>query len=785
MSTQHVGAPIRRVEDPVLVTGEGRFVDDMEPAGVLHASFVRCPLAHARVLRVDAEMARSLPGVYAILTPEDLTGLIATERLPLLVPNPSICHAITQEPLVASEVRYVGEPIAMVIADDRYLAEDAAEQVVVDYEELPPVSDLLSAVTDDAATAHSDRPDNLAALIEVGYGEVDDAFDGASHVVSATFDVHRGTAHPMECRAVLADPGEVGGQTTLYSATQAPHLVKRSVVEVLGIDEDDIRVVAPHDVGGGFGPKVIAYPEEVVVTAAARKFGRAIKWAEDRREHFTTTTHERDQHWDVELAVDHDGTLRGLRGTMLHDTGAYLPWGIISPYISSTTVPGPYVLPSFALTTKVVFTNTTPTSPVRGAGRPQAVFVMERLLDQAADELGMDRAEIRRRNLITEDQMPYAVGLTFRDGSPVIYDSGDYPATLEAALEAADYDSFETRRASAHEEGRYRGIGVACYVEGTGLGPFEGATVRIHKTGEVVIYTGASPQGQGHRTTMAQVCADQLGIDPSDVTVVTGDTDRFPHGIGTFASRIGVNAGNSVMMAAGQVRQQILEIASDLLEVDASDLELADGAVNVAGDPGTGYSLAELARVAGGMPGFALKVGTQPGLDATAYFLTEQATYAHGAHVAEVEVDPATGATQIVRYIVAHDCGNVINPIIVEGQIQGGLAHGVGNALLERMHYDENAQPLTTTFGDYLLPLATDVPKAEIVHLESPTPLNPLGVKGAGEGGTIPAAAAIVSAIEDALKALDVQRIRTHPVTGYQVLRHLGRFDDEAEPLDG
>lgn len=776
MSTQHVGAPIRRVEDPVLVTGHGRFVDDIEPQGVLHASFVRTPLAHARVVSVDADAARALPGVHAVITPDELPDLIAADRLPLLVPNPAIRHPITQEPLVGTEVRYVGEPVAMVLADDRYIAEDAAEQVLVDYEELAPVADLLRAASEDTV-AHSDREDNLAALIEVGYGDVGVAFADAAHVVTATYDVHRGTAHPMECRAVLADPGDVGGQTTLYSATQAPHLVKRSVVEVLGVDEDQIRVVAPHDVGGGFGPKIIAYPEEIMVTAVARKLGRPIKWAEDRSEHFTTTTHERDQHWEVELALDADGTLRGLRGTMLHDTGAYLPWGIISPYISSTTVPGPYVLPAYGLTTKVVFTNTTPTSPVRGAGRPQAVFVMERLLDQAADELDLDRAEIRRRNFITPEQMPYPVGLTFRDGSPVIYDSGDYPATLEAALQAADYDGFAARQAAAREEGRYLGIGMACYVEGTGLGPFEGATVRIHKTGEVVVYTGAAPQGQSHRTTMAQVCADQLGVAPEDITVVTGDTERFPHGIGTFASRIGVNAGNSVHMAAGEVRQQILDLASDLLEVGPEDLELMDGAVRVAGDPSSGYTLAELARQAGGMPGFALKAGKQPGLDATSYFLTEQATYAHGSHVAEVEVDVATGATHIDRYIIAHDCGNVINPTVVEGQIQGGLAHGVGNALLERMYYDDNGQPLTTTFGDYLLPLASDVPKAEIVHLESPTPLNPLGVKGAGEGGTIPAAAAIVSAVEDALRPLDVQRIRRHPITGYEVLRHLGRFD--------
>jgi aerobic carbon-monoxide dehydrogenase large subunit len=773
VSTRVVGTRVARKEDPVLVTGHGRFVDDIEPEGTLHATFVRCPIAHARITSIDAEAARDAPGVHAVYTGADLGELVAKDRLPLLVPNPLIVHPITQQPLVTEEVRYVGEPVAMVVADDRYLAEDAAELVMVDYEELAPVADLLLSAGAGSGPAHAGRPDNVAARIDVGYGDTDAAFAKAAHVVRQRYDVHRGTAHPMECRAVLAEVDPTTGKVAVQSTTQAPHLVKRALVEVLGVDEDEVRVAAPHDVGGGFGPKVITYPEEMMVPAAARKLRRPIKWAEDRREHFTTTTHERDQHWDVEAAFDGGGKLLGIRGSMLHDTGAYLPWGIISPYIASTTLPGPYVLPSYRLRTDVMFTNTTPTTPVRGAGRPQAVFVMERLLDQAADELDLDRAEIRRRNFITADQMPYEVGLTFRDGSPVVYDSGDYPATLEAALRQADYDDFRARQAAARAEGRSIGIGMACYVEGTGLGPFEGATIRIHKTGEVVVYTGAAPQGQGHQTTLAQLAAEQLGIEADDVRVVTGDTDRFPHGIGTFASRIAVNAGNSVHMAAIEVRDKILKLAADLFEVSEDDLELVGGGVQVRGDTSSHRGFASLATAAGGMPGFALKVGDSPGLEATSYFLTPQATYAHGAHVAEVEVDAATGATTILRYVIAHDCGTVIHPTIVEGQIQGGLAQGIGNALFERMLYDDNAQPTTTTFGDYLLPLATDVPKAEIVHLESPTPLNPLGVKGAGEGGTIPAAAAVISAIEDALGHLDVARFTSHPATPYRVLRQL------------
>lgn len=782
MTTRFVGSRVSRKEDPALVTGAGRYVDDHVPSGTLHAAFTRSPFAHARVRSIDTSAARSMPGVRAVFTAADLADLGVSGRLPLLVPNPAILHPITQEPLVSEEVGFVGEAVAMVVADDRYLAEDAADAIRVEYEELPAVSDLRLSAGDGegAGPAHADRPDNVAARIRVGYGDTDAAFADAAHTVRQTFTVHRGTAHPMEGRAVLAEFDRMSGRVVVRSATQTPHLVKRSLVETLGMDEDSVRVIAPADVGGGFGPKLIVYPEEIMAAAASRHLEVPVKWIEDRREHFMTTTHERDQYYEVEAAFAEDGALLGIRGTMLHDTGAYLPWGIISPYISSTTLPGPYVVPSYKLAVDVMFTNTTPTSPVRGAGRPQAVFVMERLLDEAADLIGMDRADIRMRNLITADQMPYSVGLTFRDGSPVVYDSGDYPATLRAALDKADYDTFPERQRAAMAEGRSIGIGFACYVEGTGLGPFEGATVQIQKTGDIVVTTGAAPQGQSHQTTLAQICADQLGVEPERITVVTGDTDRFPHGIGTLASRIGVNAGNSVHMAATDVRGRVLRLAGDLLEVSPDDLELSGGRVHVKGDETTGYAFGELARMAVGVPGFALKAGETPGLDATAYFLPTQATYAHGAHVAEVEVDVETGRVTILRYIIAHDCGNVINPTVVDGQIQGGLAHGIGNALYERMQYDAVAQPITTHFGDYLLPLSTDVPVAEIVHLESPTPLNPLGVKGAGEGGTIPAAATVVSAVEDALRSHGAPRFTSHPLSPFDVLTALGTFDGAA-----
>ncbi|WP_166354115.1 xanthine dehydrogenase family protein molybdopterin-binding subunit [Phytoactinopolyspora limicola] len=763
----YFGNRVQRREDPALLTGHGRFIADHQPPGTVHAAFTRSPLAHARIRSVDLSAARAVPGVLAVYTHDDLPGLPKGARLPLHVPNAAITKPHTQAPLADGEVCFAGEAVAVVVAENSYVAEDAAALVAVEYDDLPPVSDIESALNG-GHPSHADDADNVAAQLTVGYGDVDTAFAEAAHVVQATLKPHRGGGHAMECRGVLAQPDADGHNLTVRSGTQAPHLVKRSIMDVLGLSGDQVRVIAPPDVGGGFGPKAIVYPEDIIVPALARALGRPVKWIEDRREHFLCTTQERDQIWTVEMALNGDGTLRGLRGTMAHDSGAYLPWGVIMPYISATTTPGPYVLPAYQLHVTCVLTNTVPTTPVRGAGRPQAVFAIERLLDQAADQIGLDRADIRRRNLIPADQMPYEVGLTYRDGSPVIYDSGDYPATLEAGLERAEYTSFAERQRAGRAEGRLLGIGMAFYVEGTGLGPFEGAAVRVQQDGRIVVQTSAAPQGQSHQTVLAQLAADQLGVDIDQVSVVTGDTATMPIGIGTFASRIAVNAGSSVHVAAREVRQKIVDLAAAVLEVDAKDVELADGEVQVAGVPGSGRTFGELARIAQGMPGFSMPGGTAPGLMADSYFSPKRSTYAHGFHVAEIEIDPETGAVDIIHYVVVHDCGKVINPMVVDGQVQGGLAHGVGNALLEVMRYDTSAQPTTTTFADYLLPEAADVPVADVVHLESPTDLNPLGIKGAGEGGTIPAAAAVIAAIENAVAETGV-RINHHPVTPAEI----------------
>lgn len=754
-----VGARVKRTEDPDLLRGRGRFVDDIHLPGMLEAAFVRSPHAHARIRSIEVSAALAFPGVHAVLTWKDLLPS-AQVRLPLLLPNPAIRDPRTQYCLAKEEVCFVGDTVAIVVANSRYIAEDAAAMVEVDYDPLPAAADLTAALEPGAATAHSDHRDNLAAQLKMAYGRPDEAFKRADIIVRETFSQHRGCAHPMETRGVLAEFHSVTGQLTVWCSGQTPFLEKKCLVDVLEWDPERLRVINP-DVGGGFGAKNMFYAEEAVVAAVAVKLNRPVKWIEDRREHFLATTQERDQIWDMELALDSNAKILGMRFAMTHDNGAFLPWGIILPYIAVTTTPGPYVVPNIAIDLKVVFTNKVPTAPVRGAGRPQGVFAMERILDKAAGEMGIGPDEIRRRNLVQPAQMPYEVGFIYRDGKPVIYDSGDYPACQAKALELADYAGFAARQASALRQGRYIGIGIGSYVEGTGLGPFEGATVRVQQNGRVSILTGAAGNGQGHKTTFAQICADQLGVGLNGIDVINADTNAVSMGIGTFASRITVNAGNSVHIASQAVRQKLLKLAGVLLQASEAELELEGGRVSVKGAPDRHKTFAELARIAQGMPGFSFPEGITCGLEHTEYFSPVRSTYCNGTHVAEVEVDIRTGYARILGYVVAHDSGNLVNPLIVDGQIQGGVAHGIGNALFEWMGYDDNAQPVTTNFGEYLLPMATDVPKVKMAHIETPSPLNPLGVKGAGEGGTIPAAAAITAAIENALSPFGVKLTQT------------------------
>ncbi|MFL5064344.1 MAG: molybdopterin cofactor-binding domain-containing protein [Xanthobacteraceae bacterium] len=771
MGARQFGARVARLEDAGLLTGQGRFVDDVKLPGVLSACFVRSPHAHARIRAVDRAGALALPGVHAVLTADDLPARMATGQIPMLVPNPSIKTPRTQLALARDEVCYVGQTIAVVIADNRYLAEDAAQAVAVEFDVLPAVSDCRVAAEPGAPRVHTDLADNIAARVPFAYGDVDGAFARAAHVFEEELFLHRGGAMTLETRAVLASHDKAADMLTVWSSTQTPHLCRATLADLFARDLESIRVIAPS-VGGGFGTKAPFYAEEAVVPAAAQKLGRPVKWVEDRREHFLSATQERDQYWTVAIAVAADGRILGLRGRMMHDTGAYLPWGIIVPYIAATTFPGPYVVPAYRMETTVVLTNRVPTTVVRGAGRPQAVFAMERLMDRVARELSIDRGEVRRRNMIRPDQMPYSVGLVFRDGKPLTYAGGDFPRSQATALASAGYEAFRERQQQARRDGRHIGIGIANYVEGTGLGPFEGVTVRVLPNGKVAVASGATTQGQGTRTTLSQIVADEVGCRIDDILMTLGDTAAISQGIGAFASRQAINAGCSAQIAGGEVRKKVVALAAQTLGVAEDAIDLEDGRAIARGGNRPSVTLGELARLAQGMPGFSLPAGQAPGLEHTAYFAPPQASYCNGTHVAEVEVDVWSGGVTLLDYTVAHDSGTIINPLIVDGQVQGGVAHGVGNALFEWMRYDDNAQPLTTTFADYLLPTAADVPGCRIEHVETPNPLNPLGVKGAGEGGTIPAPAAIISAIEDALMPFSV-RFAEAPLTPERIVAAL------------
>jgi carbon-monoxide dehydrogenase large subunit len=761
MSTRYFGMPVPRTEDQRLIIGKGRYVDDIALPGMVHLAFVRSDLAHAAIISIDLEAARKAPGVVGVFAADDL-GPAAGAPMPQAIPSPHLKQSRTYAPLAKDEVCHVGVPVVVIAAESRAMAEDAAARVKIEYKRLPAIIDWRKALDPDAPLAQRDLKDNRVAQLHNGFGDVAAIFADAPHVFREQFETHRGGCHSMECRGVVSTYDLAEDRLTVFTSTQAPYLVRGVLAQHLGRDESTIRVAAP-DVGGGFGPKCVVFPEEIVAPLVAMALNRPVKWIEDRREHFVSTSQQRDQHWDVEVAADATGRLLGVRGRCIHDNGAYVPYGLIAAVTSMAAFPGPYALQGLDVTTDVVFTNLVPNVPVRGAGRPTTCFVLERLADRVARELGISREDVRRRSFVRADQFPYTTGARARDGNLISYDSGDFHRCLEEAL-ARYGDDFEKRRESARAQGRYLGYGIASYVEDTGLAPFEGASVRVQPSGQVLIQTGACSQGQGHATVLAQICADALSLPLDRITVESGDTGKFPHGIGTIASRVAVLAGSSVHLAATEIRKKALKVAGMMLEASETDLELRDGAVSVVGVPGHRVTLAELAKKLDGTTGMPMPRGVEPGLSATAFFNVERNTFASGTNLAEVEVDPETGMVRITRYIVAHDCGKLINPLLVDGQVRGGVVHGIGNALFERMIHDADGQPQTVTYGEYLLPLATEMPRIEIIHIETPSPLNPLGVKGAGEGGTIPAAACMISAIEHALSPFSV-RIAEHPVS--------------------
>ena len=744
-----VGTRTRRIEDPRLLRGAGRFAADIHLPGMLHAAFVRSPHAHALIRSIDARAAREMPGVAAVLTAKDLEAAGVRLRMPLGFPSTTLPENITPFVLAPSEVCFVGEALAMVVGESRYVAEDAVAAIDVDYDPLPAVANLDAALAPGAPTVRNEARSNLLTEFKVAYGDVAGAFAQAAHVFRERLAQHRGAAHPIEGRGTVARYEPADDRLTVWSSTQMAHELWMTLATLLGMPDDRIRVSAP-DVGGGFGAKFLVYPEEIAVAAASRILGRPVKWIEDRMEHFVSAIQERDQLWDVEIAVDEKAKIRGLRGRLVHDQGAYTPQGINCAYNSATSVTGPYIVPAYALDVLVVQTNKVPTIPVRGAGYPQACFAMERLMDRVARELGLDRAEVRRGNLVPAHKMPYEKPLKNRAGTSIVLDSGEYALCQQKVLEAIGYAGFDARRSAARSQGRRIGIGIAHGVKGTGRGPFESGTVRVSPSGRVSIYSGALAMGQGIHTALAQICAAELGLRPQEIEVITGDTAYVSLGLGGFASRQLVTAGSSVQLAARRVREKALKVAAQQLEAAETDLELADGEVRIAGT-NRSITLAAIARLLRGVPGYSLPPGVEPGLEASVHWQTEQMAYAHSCHACEVEVDAATGAVTILRYVALQDSGRLVNPLIVEGQVHGGVVHGIGNALYERMDFDEAAQPITTTFADYLLPTSTAVPNIEVLLHESPSPFNPLGAKGVGEGGTVPVAAAVISAIEDAL----------------------------------
>ncbi|MDW3180098.1 MAG: xanthine dehydrogenase family protein molybdopterin-binding subunit [Acidimicrobiia bacterium] len=774
--TRYVGTNVVRTEDPRLLTGNGRYVDDIVLPDMLHAAFVRADHAHAKINGIDAEFARTMPGVHAVYLLDDLGEPYSGKVLSQPYPSAAFKQDIRAYPLAKDEVCFVGDPIAIVVADSRYLAEDAAALVQVDYEPLPASVDCRTALDADAPIAHVGSPDNHVATLGVAFGDIEDAFGDAPNILSETFLQHRGGCHSMECRGVLAveDPHD-GGLLTVYSSTQAPYLVKATLANYLELDDARVRVIAP-DVGGGFGPKGGVYPEEVVVPIAARLLGRPVKWIEDRREHFISLNQQGDQLWSLDVAADDDGKIRGVRGRIINDNGAYTNYGLVLPITSLFPLPGPYAIPAVDITLDSVFTNTPSKSPVRGAGRPNVAYAMERMIEAVARHLNLDTTVVRARNFVRTDQFPYEPGHKTAGGDAVSYDSGDFHACLDKVKELSDYDSFRERQAVARAAGKYLGIGVSSYIEDTGMGPYEGATVRVQPSGNVQVLTGTASQGQGHATVFSQVVADELGVDIENVVFQAADTAQFPLGVGTVASRTVVAASTAIYNASVAVREKAISLAADVLEAAEEDLELVGGSVSVKGSPGASVTLGELATKLRPFNTMVVPKGFEPGLEATSYNVTHGPPTASGSHIAEVEVDIETGEVSMLRYSVAHDCGRMLNPKLVDGQILGGVVHGLGNALFERMHYDESGQPLSVNYGEYFLPLAAEMPPIAIVHHESPSPLNPLGVKGAGEGGTMPAANAIVSAIENALEPFGVI-VNDYPVDPERICDLL----DEAE----
>jgi carbon-monoxide dehydrogenase large subunit len=760
MTPPHVGEPLRRVEDPAVLRGEARFLDDMPADGALHLVVVRSAEAHALVRSVDVEEARAGPGVAAVVTAGDLGARNGPFAHPTWFPADDPIAPFVEEMrpeelsvLAAGRVLYAGQPVAAVIATSPAAAVDAAELVVVEYDPLEVVSDVVAALAPGAPTVREGWPDNVSTRFALRKGDPGSASAAAAVVVRDTFRLGRQTGAPIEPRGALAVPD--GDGLTVWSSTQAPHWLRDALVTWTGLAQTAIRVIAPS-VGGGFGIKSMVYPEELLVSLVALRLGRAVKWVETRSEHFLAAVHARDQHHDISLALDADGRILAVTDDFVVDVGAGNVEGLVVPYNTAAHLQGAYRVPALDLRCTCVVTNKSPLSSYRGAGRPEAVFAMERILDRAAAALSMDPLDLRIRNLVPAAEMPFDAGILYRDGNRLVLDAGDVPGALRIAAERADYDGWRQRQAELLGEGRHVGIGAATYVEGTGIGPGDSAEVVLDAAGAVTVFVAPPSQGQGHATTLGQICAAALGVELAHVRVVQGDTADIASGSGTIASRTAVVVGNAVARAAHDLRERLLGIGAVRLECATQDLELADGRVVVRGSPSASLSLADLAA------------SSPDPLVGRGEFSPPGVTFASGAHVAVVEADPWTGVVRVLRYVAVHDCGTVINPTVVDGQVTGGVAQGVGGALFEELVYDAAGQLVTGSFMDYLLPRATDLCDIEVHHLETPSSRNPLGIKGCGEAGTVAPPAAIAGAVEDALRGLGA-RVTSCPLTPWVV----------------
>jgi aerobic carbon-monoxide dehydrogenase large subunit len=765
--TSPFGRPDLRKEDQRFITGRGRYVDDLRVPGCLHAAFVRSPYAHARVERIDTAAARGMPGVVAVLTAADLPE--CKRPIPPATPSPASFRSAPQSVFADPLVRHTGEVVAVVLAEAPYLAADAAEAVVVDYAPLPAAAGLAAASAPGAPRVFEAWPDNVAGPSSAQVGEPGAALGKAEVVVEAELVLARVAGAPLEPRGLLVMPEGPDGRFTVWIPSQTPYGLRGAIAGALELPEERVRIICT-DSGGGFGIKGHTYAEDIILAAAAHRLGRPLRWTESRREHFLSGSPDRGQRHHARLGVDGEGRILAVETTFARDHGAYLPLGEVITRNTINHLPGPYRVPHLGASGQNVVTHTLFGGAYRGSGRPEAAFVMERLIDRAARRLGLDPAEIRRRNLVRPDEMPYRTGLIYRDGTPVSYDPADFPAAFQRLLDAFDYAGWRKRQAERRGSATPLGVGLGCYVQGTGVGPFEGADVRVDGGGNVQVIIGVSSQGQAHETTMAQIAAAELGVELARVTVVAGDTATLPFGNGTGGSRVAANAGPAVAKSSREVADKARRVAAELLECAPADVVLAGGRAHVAGMLQRGLPLGEVARAA--VRNKALVRDGQPGLQACGYFSPESVTFAFGTHACALEVDVETGKVRILRYLALHDCGRAINPLVVEGQLQGGMAQGIGTALSEELVHDEEGQLLTGSFMDYAMPTAADLPPLETIAVSFPSTRNDLGIKGVGESGIIAPPAAIANAVEDALadRGAEITRVPITPVRLWEAL---------------